>query len=223
MDYAIIFDLDGTLTDSEPAHEQALRAAVQEHNMSFSNAYFVRECIGQGDEECVTKIARDHGRSLDAEVCKAIIEHKLAYFTKPNCLKRITIFPGAAECVRCAAAMCPVALCSGSVREAVVATVDHVGIAAHFQTIVTSDDVRANKPDPAGYLLAAQRLGVEPTRVIAIEDSPTGVQAARAAGCCVLGVGHWACPEALGQVDLFVPTIRMVTTELLERLFDTRM
>ncbi len=80
------------------------------------------------------------------------------------------------------------AVASSSRRPWVDATIRSLGLAEGFDVVVTGDDVERGKPDPAIYLLTAQRLGVAPDRCVAIEDSPNGVQSARSAGMTVLGV-----------------------------------
>ena len=80
------------------------------------------------------------------------------------------------------------AVASSSRRMWVAATLQSLGLADAFDELITGDDVDRGKPDPSIYLLAAQRLGVAPDRCVAIEDSPNGVQSARAAGMTVLGV-----------------------------------
>jgi HAD superfamily hydrolase (TIGR01509 family) len=80
------------------------------------------------------------------------------------------------------------AVASSSRRAWVEATIQSLGLADAFDVVVTGDDVERGKPDPAIYLLTAQQLGVSPARCVAIEDSPNGVQSARAASMTVLGV-----------------------------------
>jgi sugar-phosphatase len=77
--------------------------------------------------------------------------------------------------------------------------------------LVTADQVQHGKPHPEGYLTAAARLGVEPARCIVVEDTPTGIEAARAAGMRVVGVASTYERAALAAADAVVPTLSRLT------------
>ncbi len=222
MPNAIIFDLDGTLTDSEPAHEYALRQAVKPWGMTFSADFFRTHCIGQGDAQCAHKIARLHNTAFTDSQVQEIINRKNEAFQTLDCLERIVLQPGAIECLKCASTLCPIALCSGSQRQAVLATLKRVGLAEMFRAIVTASDVQHNKPAPESYLLAARHLGIDPACALAIEDTPTGAKAAKAAGCCVIVVGHSLTRDAFDAIDHFVPSITDLTADRLCTLLNQR-
>jgi HAD superfamily hydrolase (TIGR01509 family) len=98
------------------------------------------------------------------------------------------------------------AVASSSRRSWITATLTSLGLSEAFDAVVSGDDVERGKPDPAIYLLAAQRVGVPSRCCLAIEDSPNGVQSARAAGMAVLGVrtpytAHLQLEGALKTVD----------------------
>ncbi|MDP1568145.1 MAG: HAD-IA family hydrolase, partial [Polaromonas sp.] len=112
------------------------------------------------------------------------------------------VISGAAETVRRVAATHPVAIASSAHREVIAAAVDALGLRGILDEIVSSDDVAAGKPDPAVYLLAAARLGVDPARCLVVEDSVNGVRAGRAAGMTVVLVPNASVPPAPGALEL---------------------
>jgi HAD superfamily hydrolase (TIGR01509 family) len=110
--------------------------------------------------------------------------------------------PGAREIVDQAnAARIPVALVSASTRRLVDAVLRHIGD-HHFETTVAGDETANTKPHPEPYLTAAARLGVDPSRAVVLEDSPTGVQAGLACGAFVVGIPHVAPVQPAPRLHL---------------------
>jgi len=188
--HAIIFDFDGIIVDSEPAHARAIAAAVQTLGMTFAHEQEFHRYIGRGDRECLAEVAAEQRRTLTPEQMEELVRVKAQAFTKAVAAGLVRPYPGSVELVLAAAERAPVAVCSGSVRAVVEPTLERLGLLGVLKTVVTVDDVTANKPDPAPYLLTAKRLGLDAGRCAAIEDSPTGIRAARGAGCRVHGVCH---------------------------------
>lgn len=212
---AIIFDFDGIIVDSEPVHGYAIAAAVRTMGMEFRHEEEFHRYIGRGDRECLTEIALQHGKRLTPGELDGLVRAKAAAFTAAVLEGRVLPYAGSVELVMAAAERMPVAVCSGSVREVVEPTLERLGLRGHLRTVVTVNDVTANKPDPAPYLLTARRLGVEPGVCAAIEDSPTGIRAARGAGCRVHGVCHSFNAGRLGEAHHIHRRIGDVSLEFL--------
>jgi HAD superfamily hydrolase (TIGR01509 family) len=185
-----VFDLDGTLAESEAAHERALRAASETIGITFTHEYFRDHCVGVGERACFRMLASEHGIDLESEDVERLVASKLAAFLQEVGRGAVQAYPGAADLVRRAASRVPIAVCSGSNSASVSAMLEAIGIAPVLSAVVTSDDISRPKPDPEAYLLAAARLGARPSRCVAIEDSPTGIESARRAGLRVVAVAH---------------------------------
>jgi HAD superfamily hydrolase (TIGR01509 family) len=159
------------------------------------------------------EIIRSHGVDMEPD---AIVEHLLDEVIA-ECQRVIPWRPGAQRLLAALGeAGIPCALVTMSylrLAETVVA-----GLPAQtFTTLVTGDQVTDGKPHPEAYLLAAQRLGADPTRCVAIEDSPTGIASAEAAGCAVVAVPHHvSIPGAPGRV--IVDSLSRLTVARLRRL-----
>ncbi len=189
---ALVFDFDGVLVDSEPAHARSMAIAFERMGLTFDPRHYDgwHVFIGRGDRECIIELAAESGRTLsDAELERAIA-FKAEAFQLPEVQTLITPIDATIALLRQAVARVPVAVCSGSVRDTVIRGLRRLGVAPALKAIVTCDDVPRNKPHPDPYIEAARRLGVAPQRAIAIEDSPTGIESARAAGLYVIGVAH---------------------------------
>ncbi len=187
---AIVFDFDGVIVDSEPVHEEALRRAARALGMDVTHERYAAEYVGYDDRDCVRAVARDHGRELSEEEAARFGALKRDAAAELLAAGRAPAWPGAVELVREAAGCAPLAVCSGALRGEIVPVLRALGIEGCFREIVSAEDVERSKPDPACYALTAERLGVRAASCTAIEDTPTGARAARAAGMRVVGVCH---------------------------------
>lgn len=216
---AIVFDFDGVLADSEAGHERALLEVATAHGMGFSHEQYVDAIIGFDDRDALAYIARLAGRVLDPSEAIAMQTEKTERFESMVERGEVRLFEGAAELARSAKDAGPVAVCSGALRNEVLMILEANELGGHFEVIVTADDVPAAKPDPAGYLLTAERLGVDPARCVTIEDTPTGLAAARAAGYKLAAVGTSFDRHALGPLDLYRDRVSEIKVADLHAIF----
>lgn len=199
---AVIFDFDGVLVDTEPLHERALRETVATVGMCFDHAQYLSRYVGLDDRDTFRAIARDHERAIAENEIARLVDAKWRIMNAIIDAGEVRPFPGSLELVREAAAavgagrLKGVGICSGATRREIDMIVTRLlgqapgAPGSPFQTLVAADDVKVAKPDPAGYLLTASRLRVDPRECVAIEDTPRGIAAARAAGMHVIGVAH---------------------------------
>ena len=112
-----------------------------------------------------------------------------------------------------------VAIASSSSRSLIDAVVERLGIASHVELLLSADDEKRGKPAPDVYLTAARRLEVAPDQCLAVEDSPVGVQSAKAAGMSCVGlVTHEMDPGELSAADEVITSLRDFTPALIARL-----
>jgi beta-phosphoglucomutase len=147
------------------------------------------------------EIAADQGRTITPADMEPLVRVKSEAFLALARSGFIKPYAGTLDLLRAAAAVAPIAICSGSERAIVEPVLESLQIRRLVRAVVTANDVPKPKPDPAGYLLAAQRLDTVPSRCIALEDSPTGIRAARAAGYRVHAVCHSFPRERLTEAD----------------------
>lgn len=175
---AFIFDCDGTLADTMPAHYLAWRSALLEGGATFEFTWslFVRRA-GMSMERTVTELNEQFAGSLDAELITArqrVLFEELSAQIEP--IIEVTDF------ARRLHRRHPIAVASGSSRNSVERTLTAVGVRDLFEIIVTPEDVEHGKPSPESFLLAAHRLNVRPERCLVVEDGELGFEAARRAG-----------------------------------------
>jgi HAD superfamily hydrolase (TIGR01509 family) len=204
---AVIFDFDGVLVDSEPLHEWAIRESVRPMGWAFTRERFFAEIVGRGDENAYRRIAEWNGSAVADERIGELLREKWRLMGEGIAAGKYSVQPGAPEQVRAAKGRGPIAVCSGSVGSTVRPMLERIGLLGLLDAVVCGDDVARMKPAPDGYLLAAKKLGVEPGACLAIEDTPTGVKAAKNAGMRVVAVCHTVGREMLAEADVVVERI----------------
>lgn len=181
---AAIFDLDGTLLDTEALCNETGVVACATLGLDVGMDFF-RTLAGVDDAERARRIAAHAGRPLDPAAFNAEWDR----LTYARFADGIPMKPGAVELLAALQdAGLPLALATSSRREPARAKLVAAGIARFFRVVVTVDDVARAKPAPDPYLLAAARLGADPAACVAFEDSETGAASAMAAGCVVVQV-----------------------------------
>lgn len=198
---AVVFDCDGVLVDSEPISEWAWRRALEGHGVDMGQDF--SQWVGTTDEAIAVRFAPEAGVSPVrlADRAAALLVGRLGDETLP-------VFEDAMDALSAArAANLGLATATNSERWRFEAILASAGLADAFPVVVTSDEVAFPKPAPDIYLRAAALLEVEAPRCLVIEDSPTGVAAARAAGMRVVAIDR-------GVFDpiLFAPATRTVTS-----------
>lgn len=173
---ALIFDCDGTLADSMPAHYAAWRDALRHYGMELDEKRFLSHS-GTPSRRVIPMLAAELGVEVDYEAANA--KKEIAFLNSIYLLQPIQ---PVVEIARQHRGKLPMAVASGGVRRLVHEQLKHIQIHDWFETIVTAEDTERHKPDPDVFLEAARRLGVEPNRCRVYEDGDAGIEAARRAG-----------------------------------------
>ncbi len=182
---AVIFDCDGLLVDTETAWTRAERVFYGRRGVEFTLAH-KRELVGTAGAAARTTMERHLGLAPGAG---AGLEPEMRELVLAEIARGAPPMPGAAELVaELRAAGTPIGLASNSPHALLGPSLRGAGFAGRFDAVVSADDVPAGKPAPDVYLEACRRLDADPARSVALEDSPTGVAAARAAGLLVVGI-----------------------------------
>jgi beta-phosphoglucomutase family hydrolase len=176
MIQALIFDCDGTLTDSMPLHFVAWSQTMRRFGIEFSEDRFY-ELGGIPSDKIIQMLADEAQLSLD--VGAVTREKEQVFLDSLHLLEEIAAITAV---VRENKGKLPMAVASGGFREIVAKQIAHIGLAGWFDTMVTAEDTTRHKPEPDVFLEAARRLGVAPANCLVYEDADLGIEAARRAG-----------------------------------------
>lgn len=212
----VIFDLDGVIVDSHPAHKRAWKTffrsigkEVSDHDLGFvlegrKREDILRHFLGDLSEEQV----RHYGAKKEALFRDSVQELKTIHGL-PDFLEQLE------------SAGLPFALASSASRSRAEYMLAGLGLRPRFRVIITGDDVSKGKPDPAIFRLAANGLGMSPERLLVCEDAVSGVEAAKTAGMKCLAIaanGRGPLLKKAGA-DMVVPDFSTTKLDDLRSLF----
>ena len=208
--FAVLWDLDGTLVDSEEFHWQSWRDALRSEGIELSYPQFLAS-FGQRND----RILGLWLGAADAERIRRIGDAKEAEYRRLAEAHGLTPLPGAREWLeRLHAAGWKQAIASSAPRLNVETMLRALGLADDFDAIVSAEDVSVGKPDPEVFLKAAEKLGVAPSHCIVVEDAAAGVEAARRAGMRSVGVN----PRQRLDADISVASLADLAPDAFDRL-----
>jgi HAD superfamily hydrolase (TIGR01509 family) len=196
---AVIFDFNGTLSDDEPILCEIFMQLFAEHGKPMSAQEYFDRLVGLSDPEIVRAWLGDDDPDVEA-----VIEERTRRY-RDAVADGSSVHEHVREAVHFAASRVPLAICSGAARAEIEPVVDAAGLAACFETIVSSDDVAHGKPDPEGYAKALAALGVDPADSLVVEDTEAGIASARAAGVGrVVALQTTLDPRRLREADTLI-------------------
>ncbi|MDC0766991.1 HAD family hydrolase [Streptomyces sp. HD] len=190
---SVIFDLDGTLVDSEPNYYEAGRQVLAAHGVPGFTWADHERYVGISTLETVTLWQREYGLRVSVDELLAAKNRRYLELARTS----TRVYPEMRKFVELLATEgVPMAVASGSSPEAITAILAGTGLDAHLRTVVSADEVEHGKPAPDVFLEAARRLGVAPADCVVVEDAAPGAAAAHAAGMrCI------AIPYVTAQAD----------------------
>jgi HAD superfamily hydrolase (TIGR01509 family) len=211
---AVVFDLDGVLIQTEEIWDDVRGEYIVELGGRY-DAEAQRAMMGMSSREWSRYLSDDLGVPRTPEEVNADVVERMAASYREH----LPLIPGAVEAVERLAARWPLAVASSSNRPLIDLVLELSGLARYFRATVSSEEVPRGKPAPDVYLEACRRLGAEPTRAAAVEDSHAGIASAKAAGMRVVAIPNPSFPpgdEALAQADLVLGSLEELTPDALQ-------
>jgi len=210
----VIWDMDGVIADTAPYHLKAWQEVLQKRGINFTEEDF-RHCFGQRND---TIIRNALGKEVSQEEIDTIAKEKEAGF-RQRIRQNLKPLPGAIKLIKSLAeGGFKLALASSAPIENIQLVIIGLGISDYFHAIITGRDVTEGKPSPQSFLLAAQKLGIEPKNCVVIEDAVAGVSAAKKAGMRCLAITNTHPRTSLKEADLIVDTLEEISVNDLDRL-----
>jgi beta-phosphoglucomutase-like phosphatase (HAD superfamily) len=206
---AVIFDLDGTLADTEPLHFAAFREVLLPLGVELGRDEYFARLIGFNDHDCFAVVLDERGLICDDPTLERLIAAKAVVY-QAQIADHDVLYAGAADFVRRCAERFPLIIATGTLRAEAEMILRRGQIRDCFLDFIAAEDVAHGKPAPDGFLAALGRLGfllrprpsITPAECLVIEDTVAGVEAARRAGMRVMAIAQTAHASELDGADL---------------------
>jgi len=206
---AVLFDLDGTLVDTEPLHFAAFNEVLRPEGIEIPIDEYSARLIGLNDHDCFATVLRENRKDAGEERVAGLIARKTAVY-QAKVAEREVLYPGAAKFVRDCARRFPLMIVTGTLRAEAEAILRRAGLRELFLDIIAAEDVERGKPEPDGFIAALGRIGfllrqrdpVLADECLVVEDTRAGIEAAHRAGMKVLTFCHSATAEELAAADV---------------------
>ena len=215
MEYAFIFDMDGVLVDSNPAHKIALKQFCKEHGHDLTEQELREKIYGRTNKDWLLNLFGN----LSQETISQYADEKEALFrrlyTDIKPVDGLLSFLDKLEVHKI-----PRAIATSAPRANVDFTLEKTHTGQYFTTILDDSFVTEGKPNPQIYLKTAKALGFDPMKCIVFEDSLSGVKAGRSAGCKVVGITTTHTREELAETDFIIDDfVGLEPQALISRLY----
>ena len=216
---AVLFDLDGTLVNSEPINVESVVLAVRQlgRELDKDDHQFI---IGHSWNEIHQRIVSKHGLtvSMDELIARAVDEKRTLVARQG-----LPHLPGAVAAVKRLGRRSPLAVVTGASRVEAQEALESLGLTADFAFVLAAEDYGRGKPDPEPYRTAMERFGAPPAACLVIEDATPGIRSGLAAGAKVVGVraGNYSGYD-LSLAHAVVDTLDEVTDDLVGALLGSR-
>jgi HAD superfamily hydrolase (TIGR01509 family) len=205
---AVLFDMDGVILDSEPLHVAAFQATLGRNGHELSGDSYKSHFAGKTDEEGFTQYFAFINEEADVP---NLMDEKTKDFLK-LAGDNLIPYPGIVQLIKQLSKEIPIALVTGSLRVEAEVALKACGIEDCFSVIVTADDISHSKPNPEGYLKALSLLNLDANQCVVVEDSPSGVKAALAAGIDCIAVTN---THSANELDAAGKVVDKLTFDLL--------
>lgn len=213
---AVVFDLDGTLTDTEGVWDEVRRGLAADAGVEWRDEY-TRSMMGMSTQEWSRYLVETVGLPMaPEEAARATVQGMADHYQAG-----IEVLPGALDAVRRMAERYPLAIASSSPRLLIETAAEVMGIADLLQATVSTEEVARGKPAPDGYLRACELLDVPAGQSLAVEDAGAGIQSALNAGMTVVAVPGKFHPPAQHILErtTVIKNLDELTHELVDSLF----
>jgi beta-phosphoglucomutase len=206
---AVIFDLDGTLVDTEPLHFAAFNTVLRSDGIEIPLDEYTARLIGLNDHDCFSTVLRESGKDDSEPHVADLIARKAAVY-QAIIAERDVLYPGAEKFVRDCAQRFPLMIATGTLHVEAETILRRAGLRELFLDIIAADDVERGKPEPDGFIAALGRIGyllrqrdpVLADECLVVEDTQAGIEAGHRAGMKVLALCQSAPASELAAADV---------------------
>jgi HAD superfamily hydrolase (TIGR01509 family) len=221
--YGLIFDVDGVIADTEPVNARVTIRVLQDmFGLKSVKPKDFDAGIGKGAEKYVQAGADAHGLKLTDEQIKDAAKLREKYLIETIRSEPMPAFPGVLELINGALQRQDfrLAIATSASLELSRAILESAKVPYRKMVYVTGSEITRKKPDPELFLVAASRMRIDPSHCVVIEDAPSGVQAAKAAGAKCIAVTNTTSADKLNQADLICDSHKKINLDTIQNLID---
>lgn len=193
----IVFDLDGTLADTEPLHIDTWLVILNKLGLKFDESW-MHQWIGLSDRLVAEHVCEQYLKGQSVEGLQQLKQQTY----RNRAITEVKLFDQVEDYLHEITQFVPIALATNSSQDDVSAVFQATNLQRHLKVIVTANDVTKLKPHPEPYQSASFKLGLEPSLCFALEDSPAGIHSAKSAGLFAIGVENSHPSEKLKEANL---------------------
>lgn len=223
---AIIFDFDGVIANSEPAHFVTFQRVLLEEGVCISRVDYLKRYLAMDDRGAFTTALTDFGKNNDPIYVSELVFRKSSYF-EYYLKEEMTVYPDTIKFINLIKEQTPIAINSGALRQEIDVVLNRIGLKEAFPVIISTENITKCKPNPEGYLKALDalnklyvELNAQPENCLAVEDSVGGIRSAITAGMKCVAVTNTYSKEYLGEATGIVSSLEELTSSYLKSLFD---
>lgn len=196
---AVLFDFNGVIINDEPIHQRLTEQLMLGENMVLKKGEYQQVCLGRSDCSCLRDLLATRGRVVSEEYLTQLVNRKAqAYVQEIEKIEKLPLYPGLEDVIfQMRSQNLKLGLVSGAIRQEIELVLQRAQLAEYFSVVVAGDDITTSKPKPDGYLLAVERLNqqfpdlnLQPQECLVIEDTPSGITAAKRSHMEVVGVAN---------------------------------
>lgn len=213
----VVFDFDGVLADTERLHLHTFQQVFAGRGWQLDEQAYFDRYLGYDDVGLVLAFARENGLALSDSDVDTLVSKKTTLFSGAIASGDI-LFDAAPACIDRLASRFSLGIASGALKAEITTILREAALLHRFPVIVAADDVSECKPAPEPYLKAAAALDAHPSQCVAIEDSPAGLAAARAAGMHTIGVTTTSPRHLLVDAELIVDGLHQISADTVAQL-----
>lgn len=215
-EFGILWDYNGVIANDEHLQEKAVARVVGGYDVVINHEIYERECLGRSD-----KLAFENLKRLFPKIQYIPFEELMTAKTKIYLSfieSESILWPNLKNLFDELNEQFVMAIVTGSLRSEILPTLQKEGIIDLFKTIITADDLNQGKPNPEGYLKGAAVLNLPKENLVIIEDTPSGVQAAKAAGIKCIAVLHSVTADTLTSADSIIKNVSVITPGFIKKV-----
>lgn len=202
----ILFDYNGVIADDEQLHEAAFGRVLSLYDITLMSEMYRKFCFGRTDKKGFEKLQEHFPGKLADQSINALVGKKQEEYQKLLTTQDI-FYPEILKVIFDLKSFAKLGIVTSSTRAELFAALENNKFISAFDVFITAEDIIKGKPNPEGYLKGVKTLGLLSDRIVAIEDSSSGVRAAKSAGIKCIAVLHTSAQEELTLADVIVEKI----------------